>query len=77
MALSNAGPPAVKAFSRELHDLNNERRYADYDLTRGFDLEDGQSILDLASRAIAAFDGLDKTALSEGVLNYLRKTNQI
>ena len=77
MALSNAGIPDAKRFSRYMADLNIDRRKADYELALSFNLEKGQAALNLARRAIAAFDGLDKTALSEGVLNYLRKTNQI
>ena len=77
MACSNAGIPGARDFSRMLRRLNSYRRDADYELRLHFDLAKGRSMLDLAHRAIAAFDGLDKTALSEGILNYLRKTNQI
>ena len=77
MALLNAGISAAKDFSRTLKRLNEQRQDADYELRLRFDLEKGQSILAMARRAIAAFDGLDKIALSEGILNYLQKTNQI
>ena len=33
--------------------------------------------MNLVRNAIAAFDRLDKTVLSEGILNYLQRTNQI
>ena len=77
MALLNAGIPDVSAFSRNLKDLNNERRKADYELALTFDLESGRTILERARLAIAAFDGLDKIVLLEGLEGYLRKTNQI
>ena len=77
MAFFNAGMPEARDFSTILRTINKHRREADYELAISFDLEDGQSILNLARNAVAAFDGLDKTALSEGVLNYLQRTNQI
>ena len=77
MAFFNAGLPDARDFSTILRTLNRHRREADYELAIYFDLEDGQSILNLARNAIAAFDGLDKTALSEEILNYLQRTNQI
>ena len=77
MAFFNAGMPDARDFSTILRTLNRHRREADYELAIYFDWEDGQSILNLARNAIAAFDGLDKTALSEGILNYLQRTNQI
>lgn len=77
MAFFNAGRPDARDFSTILRTLNGHRREADYELAIYFDLEDGQSILNLARSAIAAFDRLDKIALSEGVLNYLQRTNQI
>ncbi len=77
MALLNAGIPDVSTFSRNLKDLNNERRKADYELALTFDVESGRTILERARFAISTFDGLDKIALSEGIEDYLRKTNQI
>ena len=77
MAFFNAGMPEARDFSTILRTLNKYRREADYQLAIYFDLEDGQSILNLARNAIAAFDRLDKTVLSEGILNYLQRTNQI
>ena len=77
MAFFNAGMPEARDFSTILRTLNKHRREADYELVISFDLQDGQSILNLARNAVAAFDGLDKTALSEGILNYLQRTNQI
>ena len=77
MAFFNAGMPDARDFSTILRTLNRNRREADYELAIYFDLEDGQSILNLARNAIAVFDRLDKTALSEGILNYLQRTNQI
>jgi uncharacterized protein (UPF0332 family) len=77
MALNNAGIPAVKVFSRDLKDLNNERQKADYRLALRFDLETGRRILDRARRAITAFDDIDKAALKDGIEDYLRKTNQL
>ena len=77
MAFFNAGIPDARDFSTILRTLNRHRREADYELAIYFNLEDGQSILNLAHNAIAAFDGLDKTALSEGMLNYLQRTNQL
>lgn len=77
MALYNAGIPAVRDFSRDVKELNSARRDADYELALRFNLEDGQAMLDLARYAITAFDAIDKTALSEGIEDYLRKTNQI
>ena len=77
MAFFNAGMPDARDFSIILRTLNRRRREADYELAIYFDLEDGQSILNLARNAIASFNGLDKTALSQGTLNYLQRTNQI
>ena len=77
MALSNAGTLAAKKFSRYMEDLHVDRRKADYELALRFNFEKGRSAFNLAHRAIAAFDVIDKTALSEGVSNYLRQTNQI
>ena len=77
MALLRMEILAVKDFGSKLKRLNNERRYADYELTMKFDLKRGQALVNLAHHAIVAFDGLDKIALSEGVSNYLRTTNQI
>jgi len=77
IALSNAGIPAVRAFSNELRRLNRDRQKADYELGMRFDLANGQRTLGLARRAIGAFDTTDKIALSAGVENYLRTTNQI
>ena len=77
MAFFNAGMPDARDFSTILRTLNRHRQEADYELVIYFDLEDGQSILNLARNAIASFDELDKTALSQGILNYLQRTNQI
>lgn len=77
MAFFNAGMPEARDFSTILRILNKHRREADYELAISFDLDDGQSILNLARNAVAAFDRLDKTVLSEGILNYLQRTNQI
>jgi uncharacterized protein (UPF0332 family) len=77
MALFNAGIPAAKDFSKDLRLLSNDRRKADYELTLKYDLANGQTTLDRARLAIAAFDALDKTALADGVEDYLRKTNQL
>lgn len=77
MAFFNAGMPEARDFSTILRTLSRHRQEADYELAIYFDLEDGQSILNLARNAVAAFDRLDKTALSEGILNYLQRTNQI
>ena len=77
MAFFNAEIAAARDFSIALKTLSNHRQEADYELTIGFNLKRGQRIVDLAHRTIAAFDKLDKTALSEGILNYLQRTNQI
>lgn len=77
IAFFNAEIPAAKDFSIALKTLNAHRQEADYELTIRFNLKRGQRIVDLAHRTIAAFDRLDKTALSEGILNYLQRTNQI
>jgi len=77
IALLNAGIPTVKDFSRDVKELNENRRKADYELGMRFELENGRTILDLAHRSIVVFNALDKVALAEGVSNYLRKTNQI
>ncbi len=77
MALWNVGISAVKAFSVELKLLNGDWRKADYELAVTFDVESGRTILERARLAISTFDGLDKIALSEGIEDYLRKTNQI
>jgi len=77
MALFNAAMPVAKNFSRSIEDLNIARRKADYELALRFALEDGQKILDRARLAIVAFDAIDKTALAQGIEDYLRKTNQI
>ena len=77
MAFFNAEIPAARDFSTILRTLNRHRREADYELTIRFNLKRGQRIVDLAHRTIAAFDELDKTTLSEGILNYLQRTNQI
>ena len=77
MALFNAGIPAASDFSITLKLLNAHRREADYELAIRFNLERGRTILERARLAISTFDGLDKIALSEGIEDYLRKTNQI
>lgn len=77
MALFNAGISAAKRFSIDLKNLNEDRRNADYELTRHFDLAKGQSVVARARRSIVAFDALDKHTLEAGVRNYLRQTNQI
>ena len=77
MALFNAGIHAAKNFSRNLKELNTSRRYADYELAIKFNLKRGLRILTRACRAIADFDAIDKNTLSDGIENYLRKTNQI
>ena len=77
MALFNAEIPAARDFSIALKTLNAHRQEADYELSIKFNLKRGRTILDRARHAIAAFDELDKTALSEGVSNYRQKTNQI
>ena len=77
MAFFNAEIPEARDFSVALKTLNNHRQEADYELTIEFNLQRGQAIVNLAHHTIVAFDGLDKTALSEGILNYLQRTNQI
>ena len=77
MTLFNAGIPAARDFSKSLRRLNHHRREADYELAINFNLRRGQSAFDLARRAIADFDAIDKITLSEGIGDYLRKTNQI
>ena len=77
LALYNAGIPTVVDFSKDLKELNINQRKADYELALKFDLDVGETILDLAHRAISIFDAIDKGALSEGIEDYLRKTNQI
>lgn len=77
IAFFNTEIPAAKDFSIALKTLNNHRQEADYELTIRFNLKRGQTIVDLAHRTIATFNDLDKTTLSEGILNYLQRTNQI
>jgi uncharacterized protein (UPF0332 family) len=77
IAIFNAGISGARNFSRRMDRLNIARRKADYELGLHFNLADGQSALDLARQAVATFDALDKTALANGVEDYLRKTNQI
>ena len=77
MAFFNAGMPESRNFSIELKKLSAHRQEADYELTIEFNLKRGWAIVNLAHRTIAAFDGLNKTTLSEGILNYLQRTNQI
>ena len=77
MAFFNAGMPEARDFSTILKALNKHRREADYELAISVDLEDGQSILNLARNTVAAFDRFNKTVLSDGILNYLKRTNQI
>lgn len=77
IALDNAGISAAEDLSKALRRLNRERRQADYELTINFNLNQGQSVLNRARRAIDAFDAIDKSALAEGIDNYLRTTNQI
>jgi uncharacterized protein (UPF0332 family) len=77
MALFNAGLPDARDFSNTLKRLNSHRQDADYELTIKFDRNMGQMVLNRARNAITAFDALDKTALADGVEDYLRKTNQI
>ena len=77
MAFFNARIPAARDFSIALKTLSAHRQEADYELTIEFNLKRGQAIVELAHHTIAAFDGLDKTALSEGISSYLQRTNQI
>ena len=77
MALFNAEIPDARDFSKTLRTLNRHRQEADYELAINFNLKRGQLILNLTRRAIAVFDAIDKTSLSEGIEDYLRKTNQI
>ena len=77
MAFFNTELPEARDFSVALKTLNNHRQEADYELTIEFNLQRGQAIVNLAHHTIAAFGGLDKTTLSEGILNYLQRTNQI
>ena len=73
----NAEIPDARDFSKTLRTLNRHRQEADYELGIHFNLKRGQTILDLSRRAIVVFDAIDKTSLSEGIEDYLRKTNQI
>jgi len=77
MAIFNAGIPAVRVFSNDLRRLNQDRRKADYELEIPFDLRNGQRILTRARCAIADFDAINKSDLSDGIEDYLRKTHQI
>jgi hypothetical protein len=77
MALHNAQIPAVRDFSTDLKELNNERRYADYELNRRIYLKSGRKMLNLARDAITAFDSFDKAALKVGIEDYLKKINEI